>query len=197
MESNDMSERQEGRPGRPSGGKLPLLGCGLLVAGAVSLLLLDLFTSVLSSQMPRCLRWIGRCGDGTSEGVIQIRKLYDSSVMYYATEHFDADGNLLAPQFPQSAPLTPAEVPCGRVPPRPELWRDHPTWQTLNFALTDPHKYAYQYDSSGEGESAQFTASAFGDLDCDGKFSTFVRFAAVREGQVVGSTSLYVENRLE
>jgi hypothetical protein len=73
----------------------------------------------------------------------------------------------------------------------------NPTWSELDFGLRDPHWYSYQFDSSGIAASAQFTASAFGDLDCDGVHSTFVRFGRIENAEVELSAGMYVSNGRE
>jgi hypothetical protein len=47
------------------------------------------------------------------------------------------------------------------------------SWTALKFAIPQPHRYAYKFESSGTYGAAQFTATAYGDLDCDGEWSTF------------------------
>lgn len=144
--------------------------------------------------LPAFLKYIKRAK--TSEATMNIRKVFDGSVV-----HFAMQPNPATATFPPSVGPTPAIVP-GTTPcnyamdPNPALW-EHPTWQALNFEVDDSHYYVYQYDSSGVGENAQFTASAFGDLDCDGVFSTFVRFGEVQNGEVSGSAGLYIQNELE
>jgi hypothetical protein len=54
------------------------------------------------------------------------------------------------------------------------VWSDH-TWSALSFQINDEHYFVYSFDSSGTLTAANFTATANGDLDCDGTFSTFQR----------------------
>jgi len=82
--------------------------------------------------------------------------------------------------------LTPptrcCDNPDGRCQPQPQLW-EHPTWQTLNFAIFDPHYYQYEFVSDGQS----FTARAVGDLDCDGVTSVFEQTGSLGpDGQVIG-----------
>ena len=65
------------------------------------------------------------------------------------------------------------------------------------FSLSDLRSVIYQYDSSGRGVGSRFTATAFGDLDCDGTYSTFCRFGVVEEDGVRGSAGIYIANELE
>jgi hypothetical protein len=77
--------------------------------------------------------------------------------------------------FPPSAPLTPAQVPRGvRAVDPPEVW-EHLTWRSLDFKLTEPHAFAFKFDSTLDPatQAMRFTATAHGDLDGDGLFSTF------------------------
>ena len=123
--------------------------------------------------------------DPPQEAEVSIRRLYDASISYFDRELVNAMGQVLPPQFPTSTGLTPAEVPCGTTyQSNNDDWgRDSGyTWMSLNFAMSDPQYYSYQYDSSGTEVGATFTATAFGDLDCDGVLSTFQRTGRVLVG---------------
>jgi hypothetical protein len=78
--------------------------------------------------------------------------------------------------FPASQAATPQKTCCafpgGKCPPSPADWAT-PTWQSLTFAMTDPHLFRYEYQSSVTGTTAVFTARAIGDLDCDGHDETY------------------------
>lgn len=136
----------------------------------------------------------------TVEATMNIRKLYDSAVVYYESEHADANGLLLPRQFPPSTDWTPAESPCKypgqKYPVRADIWH-LPTWEALNFAIDDPSYYSYKFESSGTGEGASFTASARGDLDCDGVYSLFQRVGFIQNGNVTGGAGLYTMNEIE
>ncbi len=137
----------------------------------------------------------------TSEATMNLRKLFDSAVFAYNEDQVDAEGNRLPRQFPPSAPLTPAEDFCkqgrDRYEPDPDAWR-HPAWKALNFAVESPHRYRYEFISSGTGPDAAFTARAIGDLDCDGVYATFERVGTIdAQGNVNGGAGLYTENELE
>jgi type IV pilus assembly protein PilA len=83
-------------------------------------------------------------------------------------------------------------------------------WQCLNFSMTQPIAYSYGYETgAGTGLSGAtttgFEVNAFGDIDGDGagavthgpNIATFARGADVRNGQVVLSTTLFIENETE
>jgi type II secretory pathway pseudopilin PulG len=162
------------------GAALVVMGAGVAAAVAV----------------PAVLRYQNR--SRTTEATMNVRRLYDSAVSYYDSDHVLPSGEFLPPQFPASIPRTPAEVPCGtRQEPDRATWAA-PTWEALNFAIVGPHYYSYQFDSAGVGVGATFTASAFGDLDCDGILSTFVRVGEVSEGnEIRGGAGLFQRNELE
>jgi hypothetical protein len=126
---------------------------------------------------------------------MNLRKIFDASVIYFALMYAEDDGNRALARFPPSTALTPSVIPPGRpVATAGEF--DTPVWNALHFGLADPHRFSYQYDSFGISNDAQFTASAFADLDGDEEASTFVRFGTVIEMEVRGS-SVYSENIFE
>lgn len=77
-----------------------------------------------------------------------------------------------------------SQFPIGKAGPTPALgeccagpnhkcdvdgprWFNDPVWSALDFELTSPTYFSFAYEST-DGKS--FTASAFGDLDCDGTY---------------------------
>jgi hypothetical protein len=109
-----------------------------------------------------------------TEALRALRGMQDILRNYYERDHYLPDGTPIN-RLPVSAPLTPATVPCGEpTPVTAETW-SHPTWRALRFDPTDPVRYSYQFDSYGTHIGATFTISAFGDIDCDGTYSTFQR----------------------
>ena len=134
---------------------------------------------------------------------MNIRKLFDSSVSYYEAEHSDKTGAILARQFPASAAVTPATKCCGntggKCKPAPTTFQDTGgTWSALNFSVDDPFYYSYKYTSSGTDTSSKFSADAYGDLNCNGTYSTFERVGSVdAKFNVTGGAGLYVVNDIE
>ncbi len=113
----------------------------------------------------------------TRAAIDNIERMIRASAVYVSTPLVDANGLPLSCQFPKAVAATPADSCCDQgdeCAVAPDAW-DVPTWRALEFAITEPHVFIYAYDSSGTLESAQFTARAHGDLDCDGKTSTFKR----------------------
>lgn len=151
--------------------------------------------------IPSFMRYMAKAK--TSEVVEQLEKIAGGARIYYMDiHHAKSTGTPLAPQFPVATALTPAASCCSgakdRCTPQASDWAD-PTWQALSFSMDDPHYYRYEFDSSGVGASAEFTARAYGDLDCDSTFSTFERYGWV---QVYGNdvsvqSGVYREKSLE
>ncbi|MCB9506702.1 MAG: prepilin-type N-terminal cleavage/methylation domain-containing protein [Myxococcales bacterium] len=146
-----------------------------------------------ATAMPSYVKFVRKAR--TSEALMNIRKLFDSSVIYFGTDYADSAGDLITSRFPVTTPLKPATVPHTTV--LTDDWLDVPTWAALHFNISDPHRYSYQYDSSGTANNSQFTASAFADLDFDGLASTFVRFGTVTTMDVRGSPGIMQIHPLE
>jgi len=127
---------------------------------------------------------------------MNLRRLQDASVA-----HFVQHGS-----FPPSSPMAPPGhrhmVRCESGSHRFESgfvdWSQGSAWSALSFEPRDPHRYSYQYDSSQVDGRWTFTASAFGDLDCDARMSTFVRFGVeASDGSIDSESRLYTDREME
>jgi hypothetical protein len=85
--------------------------------------------------------------------------------------------------YPSSAPRTPELVPAGESATDPQGTWSHPTWRLLNFEKSEPHYFAFEFESATSNEGAHFIARAFGDLDGDGELSHFEVFGETRPGR--------------
>jgi type IV pilus assembly protein PilA len=168
--------------------------------------LLELMTLLIilgvlaATAIPAFVRYVRR--SKTSEAMLNMRKLFDSSVSYYEEEHGSRLGGVLPKQFPASTVLTPTTPCCGqpadKCAPTVSDWKGNATWDALNFAIDDPHFYRYEYVSTGTESAAAFTARALGDLNCDGTLATFERTgSALAGGGVSGGSGLYKHHSLE
>jgi type IV pilus assembly protein PilA len=150
----------------------------------------------------------------TAEAVGHLNKMWAGSVSYYMTDFTgkDADNNpvALAKQFPGAngdvAGAAAHEqngawcctLTGGRCPGGDPIWGSDSVWLALKFAIADAHNYMPNYTGAHTGTSAQFTAMALGDLDCDGVPAKFRRDGYVTSiGDVAGQTQPTVENELE
>jgi len=153
--------------------------------------------------IPAFMKYIRR--SKTSEATMNIRKMFDSSVSYYNEEHAARNGGILPRMFPSTVNATPPSAPhsaCAgntsqKVAPAPAMFANA-SFQALNFSVDDPFYFSYQYTSAGTGRASQFTAQAYGDLDCDNVLSTFERVGTVdAANNVNGGAGLYQQNELE
>jgi len=75
-------------------------------------------------------------------------------------------------------------------------------WKCLKFQMTQPIYYAYNYQQGAGsglsgGDGTGFEASAQGDIDNNAVTSFFARGANIRNGQVVMSTEIFIQNEFE
>jgi len=153
--------------------------------------------------IPAFMKYIRRLK--TTEATMNIRKLYDSSVTYFEGEHANQAGSILPKQFPTSVGWTPngPGICCGDpgqkcAPAKYAAQWNNTSWTALNFSVDDPFYYSYQYDSTGTDSTSNFSASASGDLNCDGKvFSLFQRVGLIQNNNVSGGAGLYTVNEIE
>ena len=148
--------------------------------------------------IPAFLKYIKR--SKTTEATMNVRKLFDASATYFAAEHADSGGEILAAQFPTTAGSTPglAKIGDAKFTSAPATWDATSTWVALQFSVSDPSYFTYQYDSNGsETNDAKFTASTFGNLDGDGTYSTFVRTGSIVDMEVRGGAGLYIDHEIE
>lgn len=91
---------------------------------------------------------------------------------------------------PLAAPITPAASCCTtdlrRCQADPAAWRTE-AWDALDFQPPeDTHFFRYAYTPSPDGQA--FTATATGDLDCDGDEVVFTLRGRIEAGDLVLDT---------
>jgi prepilin-type N-terminal cleavage/methylation domain-containing protein len=145
----------------------------------------------------------------TSEAAGHLNKMWAGSATYYMSDFTTingANGQVISmtKQFPgPAAAYERASANCclepgGRCPGGSSVWASDPVWVALKFALADPHSYVPGYVSTGTGSSAKFTATAYGNLNCDTIFSEFRRDGFITTtGDVAGQTQPIVVNEME
>jgi hypothetical protein len=112
-----------------------------------------------------------------SEAQIQLMKIGKAATVAYVENA----------RFPtETAPLAPATDCCAedfggkrKCGSSPTPWST-PAWRALDFELTEPHFFRYSYLPSADGSS--FTATAVGDLDCDGVTITYTLHGSAVNG---------------
>jgi prepilin-type N-terminal cleavage/methylation domain-containing protein len=166
----------------------------------IELMIVVVILGILASvAIPAYVKYMRRAR--SSEAVDKLAYLFRMSAAYFSGAQGVRDARaatIIDSQFPAAESLTPASVPAGvRVTDTAGAW-DTPTWSALAFALTEPHFYSYQYDSTGTGTESRFTARAVGDLDGDLTKSTFERAGGSDSSRSVqGSMGVYMVNELE
>jgi len=152
--------------------------------------------------IPAFMKYIRR--SKTVEAANNISKMFQSSVAYFESEHANIQQQILDRQFPNSQAATPTIGSCcgqkgDKCDPANYVtaWQT-PTWQALNFSVDDPFYYNYKYDSSGINITSVFSAWAYGDLDCNGTYSTFMRGGHIdTANNVSGGAGLYTNLEIE
>jgi len=182
--------------GRAQSGFTPFFQRNRLGFSLIELMIVVAIMGVLAAiAIPSLQKSVRRAR--TSEALMSLRKIFDGSVAYYDRDHTTETGGVVAPQFPESVVITPGLPPAGMKADPPIGAFDAATWEALDFAVSDPYYYTYQYDSSGTQDEATFRGLAFGDLDGDSRLSYFMRGGTIRAAQVRGFGGVYRFNELD
>ena len=104
----------------------------------------------------------------TSEAVLMSKRIHDGIISRFLTPRGDL------PALPLHVGPTPALGSCcasgGSCETDSTLW-DEPGWVAVGFSILGPHNYSYEYVH--DPASHEYRVRAYGDLDCDGVYSTF------------------------
>ena len=143
----------------------------------------------------------------TAEASGHLNKMWVGSVSYFMTDFTAVAANgspqNLPKQFPGPSGAYEHDPDCcsqpgGRCPASSPVWASDGVWVALKFSIADAHSYIPGYVGSGTGSSSKFTASAFGNLDCDAVLSEFRRDGYITAaGDVAGQAQPIVVNELE
>lgn len=116
-----------------------------------------------------------------SEAVRELARLARSAQVYYVKPRAAEGGERALCQFPQGTIRTTLAQSCcdpqvtmgsGLCDPAKIEW-NRTLWSALRWELKEPHAFVYEYQALGTLGEARYQISAYGDLDCDGEFSTF------------------------
>ncbi len=100
-----------------------------------------------------------------------LREIGRDVVSWYEADYADAKGKLVdrSKKRLSSIAPTPNAIPKGvKYQSSPEDWKP---WEQLKFEMSSPQYYQYEVKASKDGKSADIIAR--GDLNGDGKSSTF------------------------
>ena len=162
-----------------------------------------------ATAVPAFIKYVRR--SKTTEAALNIRKLFDSTVAYYNSEHASSNGQIIARQFPTSAAWNPNQGTCcaqvgQKCAPNVATWQSiwaNSTWMALNFAMDDPFYYSYQVQGSGSTPPGSkpgdiFQLQATGDLNCNATYSLYMRTATIDTLYAIsGGSGLYIVNDIE
>lgn len=140
-----------------------------------------------------------------AEATQELDKIHKAAVAYFAQSGQGPGGRSLPCAFPSSTKLTPADTCCSGpkqlCQPTDTLWSQR-GWRELGYQPTSPGRYRFSLASEGEGDGASLVATANGDLDCDGIYSTFqvaIRGRVDGKGRcnAEGSAAIFRDNETE
>ena len=180
----------------------------------IELMIVVAILSILAVvAVPAFIKYMRRAK--TTEAIDELDKIHKSASAYYSGGKITKqDGTALQCQFPSNQALTPditGKKCCGgaldtdkddRCDVDSSQW-DVAVWSALNFQMSDQHYFGYSFLSSGTNSSAQYTARANADLDCDGVLSTFERYgyggdeASHGDCAMNSASAMYVNNDTE
>ncbi len=128
---------------------------------------------------------------------IRKSKTTEARELTYKLYSRGADVRMNGKPFPPNVGPTPPLGTCckqgGKCAPNAQQWA-HSSWAALQFSVDDPHYYSYEWKTDGK----RFTVLAYGDLDCDGKYSTFeIEGEVDARGQISAKPSLRRYDQLE
>ena len=164
----------------------------------IELMIVVAIIGILASvAIPSFIRYTRR--SKTLEAVMAVRRMYDGAVAYYLGDHADKSGSMRHQKFPDSEGPTPAAgVPCAKSVVVSENEWSAAEWQALDFGISDPQRYQYEFQDNGlEGASSFAWIIARGDLNCNGVTSEFSRSVTGLKEGVMGSSGLVVVNEIE
>ncbi len=167
----------------------------------VELMIVVAIIGVLASvALPAFSRYVKK--SRTAEAASHLNKMWQSSVAYFEG---DQGSGTSAKQFPDPDGVLGTVDCCSGTAAKcqgNDARYNSPTWQALQFTIPEPYNYYPSYQSAGTNATAEFTAGATGDLDCDDIRATYSRHGSVNAageivGEVSGSTAATVVNELE
>jgi type IV pilus assembly protein PilA len=171
----------------------------------IELMIVVAIIGVLAAvAIPAFMKYIRK--SKTTEAVENVKKIYEGARSYYMEES-NARGSIvpIAKQFPDDGdtPLTPSTACCGGAgdkcdPAGAVTQWDTSGWSALKFSMDDPHYFQYVYEATGTDTTAEFSARALGDLDCDSVLSTFEMVGkATADRSVTGQAGMFRNRELE
>ncbi len=136
------------------------------------------FTSVVgiltAIAIPAFMKYIKK--SKAAEAELTLHQIAQGVLMYHMEKG----------RLPEGSPITPAQGSCctsggETCAAQPALWQAQP-WQDIGFSIEGEHHYVYELVVNKKAGQESFTATAYGDLDCDKDYSTFTISGSVVNG---------------
>ena len=136
----------------------------------------------------------------TAEASGHLQKIWVGAMSYYESDHANSAGVMLDRQFPGACAVTIEPTCCNfpdqRCPGSPSVYSNDP-WKVIGYNIADKHLYRPVYFGCPDPKRNMWI-EAWGDLDCDGISSKFIRKADVLpNGDVQGYATPAIINETE
>jgi type IV pilus assembly protein PilA len=147
----------------------------------------------------------------TVEATEGLDKVNSGAKSYFQADHYDTSGNILPKYFPSSVGWTPAigngATKCCNASTNPKCpggdaesgvtdW-NHNAWRALQFQLSDPHYFVFQYTSASSNKGATYTSEAAADLDCDSTSSSYKYLGSIDTEYGVAAKGPIIDNEID
>jgi hypothetical protein len=109
----------------------------------------------------------------TTEAVTSVTAIARSAAAYYNASDEVRDKRHFPPSSTASVPPSLDMVRGIRYQSSAADWA-WPPWRDIGFSIAGPQSYCYSFGAHGVGGGARASAEAHGDLDGDGRASTFM-----------------------
>lgn len=137
----------------------------------------------------------------TAEARMMLGSMARDAMSAYEAESYDSFGalttNVLCPSASNPVPADVADIKGRQYMSTPGEWEADKTgnggFACLNFRMTEPQHYQYDYQSNGKGVGSSFRGFARGDLDGDGVLSNFTIEGRVAAGGVLTLSPSLIE----
>lgn len=98
----------------------------------------------------------------------------------FTAERFEQT-HRVCPSASNAVPALTSQISARKYMSTTSEWESDAGWACVGFAMTTPQYFQYRYEATETG----FRATARGDLDGDGKLSTFALGGQVVDGKLV------------
>jgi len=172
------------------------------MAGGFTLIELMIVVAIIgilaAVAIPAFIKYIRK--SKTVEATEGLDKVNAGAKQYFQADHYDTSGNLQDKAFPGAGSVTPSGRCClntgAKCPANAANWAGSP-WRELHFQLADPHYFQWDWQAGGTATGATYTASAYGDLDCDGITSTYKFLGSIDSEYGVSSKGPVIDQEIE